>query len=58
MAMKSLNRVLAIEPPHSLPAAFEECLVTFLDFERWVILAWTDIRLRYRRTVLGPWWAI
>lgn len=24
--------------------------------ERWVTLAWTDIKLRYRRTKLGPFW--
>jgi ABC-type polysaccharide/polyol phosphate export permease len=55
--MKSSDRVLAIEPPHSLSVAVAECLDSFLDFERWAILAWTDIRLRYRRTILGPWWA-
>jgi ABC-type polysaccharide/polyol phosphate export permease len=55
--MESLDRALAMEPSPSLPVAVEECLVTFLDFERWATLAWTDIRLRYRRTVLGPWWA-
>jgi ABC-type polysaccharide/polyol phosphate export permease len=55
--MKFLNKKLAIETAHQPPAAAEECLLTFLDFERWTILASTDIRLRYRRTVLGPWWA-
>jgi len=25
-------------------------------FDRWATLAWIDTSLRYRRTVLGPWW--
>ena len=24
--------------------------------DRWAMLAWSDIRLRYRRTKLGPFW--
>lgn len=38
-------------------AAWKECVSTLLDVERWGTLARADIRLRYRRTVLGPWWA-
>jgi ABC-2 type transport system permease protein len=34
-----------------------ECIATLLDFRRWTTLGWMDVRLRYRRTVLGPWWA-
>jgi ABC-type polysaccharide/polyol phosphate export permease len=55
--MKFRNKKLAIETASRPSGAATECLVTFLDFERWTILASTDIRLRYRRTVLGPWWA-
>jgi ABC-type polysaccharide/polyol phosphate export permease len=39
------------------PTALSECIVTFYDYKRWAILGWMDVRLRYRRTVLGPWWA-
>ena len=28
----------------------------FACFDRWATLAWTDIKLRYRRTHLGPFW--
>lgn len=35
----------------------QECRATLLDFKRWATLGWMDVRLRYRRTVLGPWWA-
>jgi ABC-type polysaccharide/polyol phosphate export permease len=28
----------------------------FACFDRWAMLAWTDIKLRYRRTQLGPFW--
>ena len=31
-------------------------LAESMPFERWLTLAWTDIRLRYRRTKLGPFW--
>jgi ABC-type polysaccharide/polyol phosphate export permease len=55
--MKLRNDELSIETGYRPLGAAEECLFTFLDFERWTILASTDIRLRYRRTVLGPWWA-
>jgi len=37
--------------------ALRECGAAMRDYERWTILAGADIRLRYRRTVLGPWWA-
>jgi ABC-type polysaccharide/polyol phosphate export permease len=39
-----------------LRAAARDALSTLTDFERWGTLAWTDTSLRYRRTVLGPWW--
>jgi ABC-2 type transport system permease protein len=46
-----------IETAFGLAPALQECVATLLDFKRWSTLAWTDTRLRYRRTVLGPWWA-
>ena len=24
--------------------------------ELWIYMGWQDIRQRYRRTILGPWW--
>ena len=36
--------------------AFRESMTNLRDFDRWATLAWTDTSLRYRRTVLGPWW--
>src|SRR5271168_5078416 len=35
----------------------EECATILADYKRWTTLGWMDIRLRYRRTILGPWWA-
>jgi ABC-type polysaccharide/polyol phosphate export permease len=37
--------------------ALRECLALLADYERWTTLAWADMLLRYRRTVLGPLWA-
>jgi ABC-type polysaccharide/polyol phosphate export permease len=40
----------------SLPVAVNEILVTLLRAPQWGTLAWNDIKLRYRRTTLGPFW--
>lgn len=37
-------------------SALRESAVNLRDFDRWATLAWIDTSLRYRRTVLGPWW--
>jgi len=37
-------------------SALRESIVNLRDFDRWATLAWIDTTLRYRRTVLGPWW--
>ena len=37
-------------------SAFRESSANLRDFDRWATLAWLDMTLRYRRTVLGPWW--
>ena len=36
--------------------ALLESAVNLREFDRWGTLAWFDTVLRYRRTVLGPWW--
>jgi len=37
-------------------SALRESAVSLRDFDRWASLAWIDTTLRYRRTMLGPWW--
>lgn len=37
-------------------SALRESVVNLRDFDRWATLAWIDTTLRYRRTMLGPWW--
>jgi lipopolysaccharide transport system permease protein len=39
-----------------LRPAWRDTVETAADYERWATLAWTDTALRYRRTVIGPWW--
>jgi len=39
-----------------LRPAWRDTRETLADYERWWTLAWTDTTLRYRRTVIGPWW--
>ena len=36
--------------------ALAESVGNLRDYDRWATLAWIDTSLRYRRTVLGPWW--
>jgi ABC-type polysaccharide/polyol phosphate export permease len=36
--------------------ALLESATNLRDIDRWAKLAWIDTTLRYRRTVLGPWW--
>jgi ABC-2 type transport system permease protein len=43
-------------PPQSLRAAGREAFVMLGRVEQWSTLAWNDIKLRYRRTTLGPLW--
>ena len=42
--------------PRSLAAAVREILDTLKRVPQWSTLAWNDIKLRYRRTTLGPLW--
>jgi ABC-type polysaccharide/polyol phosphate export permease len=34
----------------------DEITISLLNWQFWTTLAWTDIRGRYRRTLLGPFW--
>lgn len=35
---------------------FSDLTQGFKAWRVWLLLGWQDIRLRYRRSVLGPWW--
>jgi ABC-type polysaccharide/polyol phosphate export permease len=37
-------------------SAFRECVEVARRFDLWSTLAWSDTKLRYRRTKLGPFW--
>lgn len=39
-----------------MSAVREELLEMFAHFELWSMLAWSDTKLRYRRTRIGPFW--
>jgi ABC-type polysaccharide/polyol phosphate export permease len=41
---------------YSIAAAGREVWSTLIHAPQWATLAWNDIRLRYRRTTLGPLW--
>lgn len=40
----------------TLRAGTTRAVADLFPLERWATLAWSDIRLRYRRTKLGPFW--
>ncbi|SMB22391.1 ABC-2 protein [Sterolibacterium denitrificans] len=44
-----LKQARQARPPHDLLAAF-------MAYELWSFLAWQDIRIRYRRSRIGPFW--
>ncbi len=39
-------------------SASVEIAQTIQDYERWSTLGWADIKFRYRRTVIGPFWLV
>lgn len=51
-----MGRVTADLRESVVKTALRDGIATLRDYERWGTLAWTDTSLRYRRTVLGPWW--
>jgi ABC-type polysaccharide/polyol phosphate export permease len=53
----NIERIFRDRSDNRFGETLNECVATFLDYRRWTTLGWMDIRLRYRRTVLGPWWA-
>jgi lipopolysaccharide transport system permease protein len=40
----------------SLKAGLEEIRLGLTSHEQWAYMAVQDIRLRYRRSIIGPWW--
>ena len=39
-----------------LKAGLEELKAGFISHEQWLYMAIQDIKLRYRRSMIGPWW--
>ncbi len=48
----------SIAPPKSKVATIlsEELIAGLRDWPVWVVMGWDDIRQRYRRSILGPFW--
>ena len=42
--------------PATLPKGFADLIGGVAAHELWSFMGWQDIRQRYRRTILGPWW--
>jgi ABC-2 type transport system permease protein/lipopolysaccharide transport system permease protein len=36
----------------------KQILLTIADYKIWPYIAWNDVRSRYRRTILGPFWLV
>ena len=36
--------------------ALKDVCESFVRWRLWIFLAWAEIRMRYRRSTLGPWW--
>ncbi|MBP9722255.1 MAG: ABC transporter permease [Gammaproteobacteria bacterium] len=51
-----MSKLSTINNANSVRPAFEELAGIFSGWRVWITLAWDDIRLRYRRSSLGPFW--
>ncbi len=49
-------RVSPVGPPGSVRAGFTDLGRGLSRWQDWWTLSWYDVRGRYRRTYLGPWW--
>ena len=55
---------MSISPVHQsssdrdkrIAKAKQDLLGSFFSYDVWMTLGWLDIRQRYRRSALGPWW--
>jgi ABC-2 type transport system permease protein len=57
-AARSATQVSTIvrSDARSIPSAIQELAAIGAQVDQWATLAWSDIRLKYRRTTLGPLW--
>jgi ABC-type polysaccharide/polyol phosphate export permease len=57
-ALTATEFLPAVAPAKSKAAAIliEELFLGFRDWRVWAIMGWDDIRQRYRRSILGPFW--
>jgi lipopolysaccharide transport system permease protein len=39
-----------------MTAAINDLSFAIKQWYLWMYLAWTEVRVRYKRSVLGPWW--
>lgn len=49
-------RVRLKEPPSNMQLATSDLIGGFLSWRVWGLIAWQDIKQRYRRSFLGPFW--
>jgi homopolymeric O-antigen transport system permease protein len=47
---------MILEPSSGLARALKDLFSGFASYHIWLTLGWQEIRLRYRRSVLGPLW--
>lgn len=51
-----MSTAALIKPPSKTVLALRDMAKSFSLWPIWVLLAWQDIKLRYRRSTLGPFW--
>jgi ABC-2 type transport system permease protein len=54
--MDMLAATVAVPRRSRLPAAVEDLIEGLARWELWSTLGWHDIRQRYRRSIVGPFW--
>lgn len=51
-----LRNILLVYPKKPLSAAWQDLFAGIINSHIWLMLGYHDIKLRYRRSVLGPFW--
>ena len=51
-----LSHVPSSDREKRIAKAKQDLLGSFFSYDIWMTLGWLDIRQRYRRSALGPWW--
>jgi ABC-type polysaccharide/polyol phosphate export permease len=54
--VQATDSAMAMARPSQLKRAIADVWAGVLLFELWGMLGWQDVRQRYRRSILGPWW--